>query len=107
MEISTRRETVTEVIRTGPGHAFQVSVGFHPLYGNPLEIALSESSLPSAFPPSTIKTALSELGVVASRIMQDYDKSAERISGLEMELQKALSHIQLLERFASFEIEMD
>lgn len=107
METPNRRETVTETILTSPGHTFQVSVGFHPLYGTPLEIALSENSQPSSFPSSIIKPALQELGCVASRIMQDYDKSAEKITELEMELRKALTHIQFLEKLSTYELEMD
>jgi hypothetical protein len=107
METQTRRETVTETILTSPGHTFQVSVGFHPLYGTPLEIALSESSRPTDFPSSIIKTALKELGGAASKIMQDYDKSAKKITELEAELQKAMVHIQFLKKLASYDLEMD
>jgi|TARA_R110000824_G_scaffold194672_1_gene377334 hypothetical protein len=51
--------------------------------------------------------ALTELGLVASKIMQDYDLSARKISTLELELQKALAHIRLLERLSAIEIELD
>ena len=51
--------------------------------------------------------ALTELGLVASKIMQDYDLSARKISTLELELRKALAHIRLLERLSAIEIELD
>ena len=57
-------------------------------------------------PPRT-ERALSELGLVASKIMRDYDTSAQKISTLELELQKALTHIRLLERLSAIEIELD
>lgn len=107
MDTQIRRETVTETILTSPGHMYQVSVGFHPLYGTPLEIALSESGQPPNLPSSTIKTALKELGGAASKIMQDYDKSAEKITELEADLQRALAHIQFLKKLASYDLEMD
>ena len=56
---------------------------------------------------TSTERALSELGLVASKIMQDYDMSAKKISTLEFELQKALAHIKLLERLSAIEVELD
>tara|TARA_R100001143_G_scaffold51913_1_gene46833 strand:+ start:500 stop:835 length:336 start_codon:yes stop_codon:yes gene_type:complete len=77
-DIPTRRTSVTESV-AGDGFSFAVTVGFHPTYGSPLEVFLTQRGKTG----SPLETTLYEIGVTASKMMQDYDTSGSRIQALE------------------------
>ena len=80
-DIPSRRASVTESVM-GEGFSFAVTVGFHPIYGSPLEVFLTQRGKCG----SPLEATLYEIGVTASKIMQDYDTSATKILALEEEL---------------------
>ena len=88
-DTSSQRTSVTESI-AGKGVAFAVTVGFHPTYGHPLEVFLTQRGR-SDFP---FAGALYDLGATASKIMQEYDTSSRKI--LDLENQLSLAKNQLL-----------
>lgn len=95
-DIPTRRSSVTESV-AGEGLFFAVTVGFHPIHGSPLEVFLTQRGKCG----SAIESTLYEIGVTASKIMQDYDTSTVRILFLEEQLsqlkERNLELCQLLE----------
>jgi len=78
---TSRRASVTESI-PGKEFAFAVTVGFRPTYGHPLEIFLTQRGR-SGYP---FEEALYDLGITASKIMQEYDTSSRKILDLENQL---------------------
>ena len=95
-DLPTRRSNVTESV-SGEGFSFAVTVGFHPNYGSPLEVFLTKRGKGG----SPLETTLYEIGVTASKIMQDYDTSTVKIQFLEEQLaqqkKRNLELCQLLE----------
>jgi len=83
-DIPARRASVTESVK-GDGFSFAVTVGFHPIYGAPLEVFLTQRGKCG----SPLETTLYDLGVTASKMMQDYDTSGTKIRALEEELAEA------------------
>tara|TARA_R100001086_G_scaffold205258_1_gene121107 strand:+ start:102 stop:458 length:357 start_codon:yes stop_codon:yes gene_type:complete len=79
-DIPARRASVTESVK-GDGFSFAVTVGFHPNYGSPLEVFLTQRGKCG----SPLETTLYDLGVTASKMMQDYDTSGTKIRFLEEE----------------------
>ena len=77
-DIPTRRTSVTESVN-GEGFSFSVTVGFHPTYGSPLEVFLTQRGKSG----SPLELTLYEIGVAASKMMQDYDTSGHQIKALE------------------------
>ena len=80
-DIPARRASVTESVK-GDGFSFAVTVGFHPTYGSPLEVFLTQRGKSG----SPLEVTLYDLGVTASKMMQDYDTSGTKIRALEEEL---------------------
>ena len=80
-DIPRRRQSVTESV-LGEGFSFAVTVGFHPIYGSPLEVFLTQRGKCG----SPLEKTLYEIGVTASKLMQDYDTSGTKIRVLEEEL---------------------
>ena len=80
-DIPARRASVTESVK-GDGFSFAVTVGFHPTYGSPLEVFLTQRGKSG----SPLEVTLYEIGVAASKMMQDYDTSGTKIRALEEEL---------------------
>tara|TARA_R110000824_G_scaffold307775_1_gene495388 strand:- start:65 stop:400 length:336 start_codon:yes stop_codon:yes gene_type:complete len=77
-DIPARRISITESV-AGDGFSFAVTVGFHPTYGSPLEVFLTQRGKSG----TPLETTLYEIGVTASKMMQDYDTSGNRIDALE------------------------
>jgi len=83
-DMPDRRASVTESVK-GEGFSFAVTVGFHPIYGTPLEVFLTQRGKSG----SALEETLFDLGVTASKMMQDYDTSGAKIRALEKELAEA------------------
>lgn len=88
-DIPARRASVTQGIQ-GEGFAFAVTVGFHPTSGAPLEVFLTQRGKSG----TPLEGALYDLGVTASKIMQEYDTSSMKI--LELQHQLSVAKNQLL-----------
>jgi hypothetical protein len=80
-DIPARRAGITESIE-GDGFSFAVTVGFHPIYGSPLEVFLTQRGKSG----TPLEGALYDLGVAASKIMQEYDTSETKILDLQHQL---------------------
>ena len=83
-----RRQSITETV-DGEGFSFSVTVGFHPIYGYPLEVFLTRRGKSG----SPLEHTLYEIGVAASKIMQDYDTSSTKILDLEHQLTQAKNQL--------------
>ena len=83
-DIPARRASVTESVK-GNGFSFAVTVGFHPTYGSPLEVFLTQRGKSG----TPLEVTLYDLGVTASKMMQDYDTAGTKIRALEEELASA------------------
>ena len=73
-----RRPSITDEVR-GEGFELAVTVGFDPDFGNPCEVFLTKRGKSG----SELEATLYELGVLASKIMQENDKSRARIMHLQ------------------------
>ena len=76
-----RRPSITDEVM-GDGFRFAVTVGFDPQFGNPCEVFLTKRGKSG----SDLETTLYELGVLASKIMQENDQSRSRIIDLQAEV---------------------
>jgi len=74
--------SITEEVN-GDGFAFAVTVGFDPTFGSPCEVFLTKRGKSG----SELETTLYDLGVTASKIMQENDISKQRIERLKKEVQ--------------------
>tara|TARA_R110000823_G_scaffold122599_1_gene248054 strand:+ start:1321 stop:1689 length:369 start_codon:yes stop_codon:yes gene_type:complete len=88
-----RRDSVTESVE-GDGFSFAVTVSLHPKYGAPMEVFLTQRGKIG----STLETTLYEIGVTASKIMQDYDTSGQTIEALKQELAQSQARCVKLEK---------
>ena len=75
-----RRPSFTDEV-VGDGFNFAVTVGFDPDYGNPCEVFLTKRGKSG----SELEATLYEIGVLASKMMQENDASHARIESLKAE----------------------
>jgi len=86
-----RRPSITAEV-AGEGFEFGVTVGFDPIFGNPCEIFMTKRGKSG----TELETTLYELGVLASKIMQDNDRSHSIIDDLREEVSKLREGIKAL-----------
>jgi hypothetical protein len=86
-----RRPNITDEVR-GDGFELAVTVGFDPDFGNPCEVFLTKRGKSG----SELEATLYELGVLASKIMQENDKSRARITHLQEEVDRLKKGIKAL-----------
>jgi hypothetical protein len=86
-----RRPSITDEV-IGDGFRFAVTVGFDPQFGNPVEVFLTKRGKSG----SDLEAALYELGVLASKIMQENDQSRSRIVDLQAEVDRLKTGIKTL-----------
>ena len=86
-----RRPSITDEVR-GEGFELAVTVGFDPDFGNPCEVFLTKRGKSG----SELEATLYELGVLASKIMQENDKSRSRIMHLQEEVNRLKKGIKAL-----------
>jgi hypothetical protein len=78
-----RRPSITDEV-IGDGFDFAVTVGFDPQFGNACEVFLTKRGKSG----SDLEATLYELGVLASKIMQENDRSRSRIIDLQAEVNR-------------------
>jgi hypothetical protein len=83
-----RRPSITDEV-VGDGYEFAVTVGFDPEFGNPCEVFMTKSG-------TELEATLYELGVLASKIMQENDRSRSLIIELQTEVDRLKKGIQAL-----------
>ena len=76
-----RRPNVTQEV-IGDGFRFAVTVGFDPQFGHPCEVFLTKRGKSG----SALESSLYEIGVLASKIMQENDRSRSMIIDLQTEV---------------------
>jgi len=86
-----RRPNITAEV-TGDGFELAVTVGFDPDFGNPCEMFLTKRGKSG----SELEATLYELGVLASKIMQENDQSRPRIKDLQKEVKRLKTALQAL-----------
>jgi len=86
-----RRPSITDEV-IGDGFRFAVTVGFDPQFGNPVEVFLTKRGKSG----SDLEAALYEIGVLASKIMQENDQSRSRIVDLQAEVARLKTGIKTL-----------
>ena len=86
-----RRPSITDEV-VGDGFEFAVTVGFDPAYGNPCEVFLTKRGKSG----TELEATLYELGVLASKIMQENDRSRSLIIELQTEVDRLKKGIQAL-----------
>ena len=69
-----RRPSITDEVH-GDGFDFAITVGFDPEFGNPCEVFLTKRGKSG----SALETTLYEIGVLASKMMQENDQSHSQI----------------------------
>jgi len=86
-----RRPNITEEV-IGDGFRFAVTVGFDPQFGHPCEVFLTKRGKSG----SGLEATLYEIGVLASKIMQENDQSRSLIIDLQAEVARLKKGIQTL-----------
>jgi len=86
-----RRPSITDEVH-GEGFNFAVTVGFDPEFGNPCEVFLTKRGKSG----SALETTLYEIGVLASKMMQENDQSQSQITDLKMEVDRLRKAVQVL-----------
>ena len=86
-----RRPSFTDEV-VGDGFNFAVTVGFDPDYGNPCEVFLTKRGKSG----SELEATLYEIGVLASKMMQENDASHARIESLKAEVARLKKVIKAL-----------
>ena len=86
-----RRPSVTDEV-SGDGFDLAVTVGFDPNFGNPCEVFLTKRGKSG----SQLEATLYELGVLASKIMQEIDQSRTIIEDLRKEVSRLKNGIKAL-----------
>jgi hypothetical protein len=76
----------------GNGFKLAVTVGFDPQFGHPVEVFLTKRGKSG----SDLEATLYELGVLASKIMQENDQSRSLIIDLQAEVARLKKGIQTL-----------
>ena len=90
-EPPNRRPSVTDEV-SGDGFDLAVTVGFDPNFGNPCEVFLTKRGKSG----SQLEATLYELGVLASKIMQENDQSRTIIEDLRKEVSRLKNGIKAL-----------
>jgi sulfopyruvate decarboxylase TPP-binding subunit len=67
---------------SGEGFSLAVTVGFDPHFGNPCEVFMTKRGKSG----TELEATLYELGVLASKIMQENDLSGQKIDTLKKEV---------------------
>ena len=86
-----RRPSITDEV-VGDGFNFAVTVGFDPEFGNPCEVFMTKRGKSG----TELEATLYELGVLASKIMQENDRSRSLIIELQTEVDRLKKGIQAL-----------
>ena len=86
-----RRPSITDEV-IGDGYEFAVTVGFDPEFGNPCEVFMTKRGKSG----TELEATLYELGVLASKIMQENDRSRSLIIALQTEVDRLKKGIQAL-----------
>jgi hypothetical protein len=86
-----RRPSCTDEV-VGDGFNFAVTVGFDPDYGNPCEVFLTKRGKSG----SELEATLYEIGVLASKMMQENDASHARIESLQAEVDRLKKVVKAL-----------
>ena len=86
-----RRPSFTDEV-VGDGFNFAVTVGFDPDYGNPCEVFLTKRGKSG----SELEATLYEIGVLASKMMQENDDSHARIESLKAEVARLKKIVKAL-----------
>ena len=86
-----RRPSITDEV-IGDGYEFAVTVGFDPEFGNPCEVFMTKRGKSG----TELEATLYELGVLASKIMQETDRSRSLIIELQTEVDRLKKGIQAL-----------
>ena len=86
-----RRPSVTDEV-SGDGFDLAVTVGFDPNFGNPCEVFLTKRGKSG----SQLEATLYELGVLASKIMQENDQSRTIIEDLRKGVSRLKNGIKAL-----------
>jgi len=86
-----RRPSITDEV-SGDGFELAVTVGFDPDFGNPCEVFLTKRGKSG----TELEATLYQLGVLASKIMQENDQSRSRILRLQEEVNRLKKGIQAL-----------
>ena len=90
-EPPNRRLSVPEEVN-GAGFSFAVPIGFDPTFGTPCEVFLTKRGKSG----SELEATLYQLGVHASKIMQEYDVSGKKIERLRKEVQSLKQALKAL-----------
>ena len=86
-----RRPSITDEV-IGDGYEFAVTVGFDPEFGNPCEVFMTKRGKSG----TALEATMYELGVLASKIMQENDRSRSLIIELQTEVDRLKKGIQAL-----------
>ena len=86
-----RRPSITDEV-VGDGYEFAVTVGFDPEFGNPCEVFMTKRGKSG----TELEATMYELGVLASKIMQENDRSRSLIIELQTEVDRLKKGIQAL-----------
>ena len=86
-----RRPSITDEVH-GDGFDFAITVGFDPEFGNPCEVFLTKRGKSG----SALETTLYEIGVLASKMMQENDQSQSQITDLRVEVDRLRKAVQAL-----------
>ena len=86
-----RRPSITDEV-VGDGFEFAVTVGFDPEFGNPCEVFMTKRGKSG----TELEATMYELGVLASKIMQENDRSRSLIIELQTEVDRLKKGIQAL-----------
>jgi|TARA_R110000744_G_scaffold186944_1_gene306341 sulfopyruvate decarboxylase TPP-binding subunit len=90
-EPPNRRPSITDEV-SGEGFSLAVTVGFDPHFGNPCEVFMTKRGKSG----TELEATLYELGVLASKIMQENDTSAQTIQGLKKEVKSLKQALKAL-----------
>ena len=86
-----RRPSITDEV-VGDGYEFAVTVGFDPEFGNACEVFLTKRGKSG----TELEATLYELGVLASKIMQENDRSRSLIIDLQAEVDRLKKGLKAL-----------
>ena len=86
-----RRPSITDEV-VGDGFNFAVTVGFDPEFGNPCEVFMTKRGKSG----TELEATLYELGVLASKIMQENDRSRSLIIDLQAEVDRLKKGLKAL-----------
>ena len=86
-----RRPSITDEV-IGDGYEFAVTVGVDPEFGNPCEVFMTKRGKSG----TELEATMYELGGLASKIMQENDRSRSLIIELQTEVDRLKKGIQAL-----------